>query len=245
MQKLEYLNLCGNRIKTIHFPVDLDTTRAGCTTALFLNLTRLNISENLISDWRSISELNKLASLKALRIDTNPVFDSDSRETNRQMIIARLDRVTQLGGVQIFRQERRDAELDYVKKFSAQWVKSENDIVFMQDHPRFPSLIQTYGRSEIGETEGKDKSLKSCLISLKLKPENPSIRPSTKSIVKTMTVQKLKMLVQRTFKIPRASSLEITVQSSKNLNIKFKLENDFFDLAQYSIEDGDILELKW
>ena len=40
------------------------------------------------------------------------------------------------------RQERRDAELDYVKKFAQQWSSALNREVFLAEHPRYAELVQ-------------------------------------------------------------------------------------------------------
>ena len=40
-----------------------------------------------------MSELRKLPNLKELRIDTNPFLDGETRATNRQMIIASLEKL--------------------------------------------------------------------------------------------------------------------------------------------------------
>jgi len=98
-------------------------------------------------------------------------------------------------------------------------------------------------------------------------PENAlKYKESEKKILKTMTVQKLKGLLQRMFKIPSVP-IKITVVSSQvsvtmavlgiaklvtelfsftqDPGITFTLENDFIELGQYSIEDGDTLRIHW
>ena len=40
----------------------------------------------------------------------------------------------------ITKQERRDAELDYVKKYAAKWRADKN--VFLLEHPRYTDLVK-------------------------------------------------------------------------------------------------------
>jgi hypothetical protein len=48
-----------------------------------------------------------------------------------------------LEGVDINRQEKRDAELDYVKKFSAKWNAEGTEIRFAVEHPRYLELVKS------------------------------------------------------------------------------------------------------
>jgi len=52
--------------------------------------------------WVSVSELNKLPKLTDLRMDLNPILKIDSRATNRQLIIARIDNLKVSGQLYCF-----------------------------------------------------------------------------------------------------------------------------------------------
>jgi len=82
------------------------------------------------------------------------------------------------------------------------------------------------------------------IVALQLIPQDPSFKSCSKKIMPNMSVQKLKMFLQRVFKVS-ASISDVKLVSARNPNISFSLENDFFDLAQYSIEDGDKLLISW
>lgn len=107
-------------------------------------------------------------------------------------------------------------------------------------------------------------------IALELISEGSNTKPCLKKIMPNMTVQKLKMLLQNIFKksIP-VSSLEVVssqvsfgslsvstrsfidqfsisfINPVQNSGITFPLENDLFELSQYSVEDGDKVIAKW
>lgn len=87
LPNLVSLNVCGCQIHDIFLPADLRKTN------LFQQLQHLIISENLLNDWGSISELDKLPSLIDVKCLKNPVLDKDSLETNHQLIIARIRRL--------------------------------------------------------------------------------------------------------------------------------------------------------
>lgn len=85
MINLELLNLAHCRIKKIFFPSD----SLGVTN-LFMKLNSLIMTSNLIEDWLSISELEKLKNFSCLRFQDNPILEKESVETNRQLIIAKI-----------------------------------------------------------------------------------------------------------------------------------------------------------
>ncbi|CAL8111818.1 unnamed protein product [Orchesella dallaii] len=243
LERLEYLNLCGNKLKAIRFPAETDQVDT-LTSSFFPNLKKLNLTENSIDDWISVSEFNKLKQLEELRIDLNPFMNKDTRANNRQMIIARIGRLKKLEGVDIHRQERRDSEIDYVKRYSDQWHAEKDSFRFAAENPRYMELIKKWGQSEVGETSTVVKTMKSSLINVTLVPQIPSQKPCAKKVVPTMTVQKLKAFVQRVFKETEPPT-KITAVSSRNPGISFSLDDDFMDLATYSVEEGDKLLIVW
>ncbi|ODN00842.1 Tubulin-specific chaperone E [Orchesella cincta] len=243
LQKLEYINLCGNKLKVIRFPAETDQVDTR-NSSFFPNLKKLNLTENSIDDWISVSELNKLKQLEELRLDLNPFMNKDTRASNRQMIIARIGKLKKLEGVDIQRQERRDSELDYVKRFSDQWHAEKDSFRFAAENPRYMELIEKWGQSEAGETSTVVKTMKSSLINVTLVPQISSLKPCSKKVVPTMTVQKLKAFVQRVYK-ENEPPTKITAVSSRNPGITFSLDDDFMDLATYSVEEGDKLIIVW
>jgi len=48
-----------------------------------------------------------------------------------------------LEGVEINRQEKRDAELDYTKAYSEKWRKEGNSAEFIAEHPRYAAFSES------------------------------------------------------------------------------------------------------
>ena len=76
---LEVLHLNGNSIADIRVE-----------EGSFASLTHLQMSYNKVSDWASVGELDKTG-ITELRMRCNPVCDSVTAETSRQLFIARWD----------------------------------------------------------------------------------------------------------------------------------------------------------
>ncbi|KAJ9592917.1 hypothetical protein L9F63_015422, partial [Diploptera punctata] len=146
---LEYLNASNTGISDISFP----TSQPENKTKLFPVLKQLHLSENNIQTWDSINELNKLAVLEELRFRENPVLQQENVETSRQLVIARIADLKNLNGVVITNDERKGAEIDYLKKYGVLWIGATKttDVqyhkhimdTFVDSHPRYLQLIES------------------------------------------------------------------------------------------------------
>lgn len=67
IHRLRELFLNGCKIEEISFP-----SKIGEKTEQFSSLERFEVASNRITSWRSVAELEKLSSLKILRINGNP-----------------------------------------------------------------------------------------------------------------------------------------------------------------------------
>ena len=124
-----------------------------------------------------MDELNKLRSLTQLVIMRNPVMMSMTEDTARFVIIAKIAKIDSLNRsevplkkscwiitfhsshrlqnnllVQITWQERKGAELDYLKKYGKEWKSSGGDQDpkknnpsddFLHRHPRYLDLVES------------------------------------------------------------------------------------------------------
>jgi hypothetical protein len=130
-------------------------------------------------------------------------------------------------------------------------VKEDTLDAFRQKHPRYLTLVSRYGAVEEHELKKQDTSLKSSLLSVTVDcPEVPGFEAVVKKLPQTMTIQKLRLLLQRLLnqkKLKEASAhkLVLTVSSSKQPEILVPLDNDMRDLFFYSVEDGDTIFVKW
>ncbi|XP_050172583.1 tubulin-specific chaperone E isoform X2 [Myiozetetes cayanensis] len=229
LPRLEQLILRNTGISSIHFP----DAGFGCKTKMFPSLKRLAINDNKISQWSSINELDKLPSLRSLQCNNNPLMDTEKNpETLIQLIIAKISQLEVLNNCEILPAERRGAELDYRKIFGNDWLeagghwdpeKNKPSEEFLAAHPRYPSLCLT--------------------LTIKC-PEKPEQKPVEKKLPESMTIQKVKGLLYRLFKIP-GSELKLSYESSKLEGKEVELDNDLKPLQFYSIESGDCVLVRW
>ncbi|KAJ7426518.1 tubulin-specific chaperone E [Willisornis vidua] len=212
---------------------EISRTCARCKTKMFPSLKRLAINDNKISQWSSINELDKLPSLRSLQCNNNPLMDTEKNpETLIQLIIAKISQLEVLNNCEILPAERRGAELDYRKIFGNDWLaagghwnpeKNKPSEEFLAAHPRYPSLCLT--------------------LTIKC-PEKPEQKPVEKKLPESMTIQKVKGLLYRLFKIP-GSELKLSYESSKLEGKEVELDNDLKPLQFYSIESGDCVLVRW
>ncbi|KFU89553.1 Tubulin-specific chaperone E [Chaetura pelagica] len=252
LPRLEHLILRNTGISSIHFP----DAGFGCKTKMFPSLKRLAINDNKISQWSSINELDKLPSLQSLQCHNNPLMDTEKNpETLRQLIIAKISQLEVLNKCEILPVERKGAELDYRKIFGNDWLsagghwnpeKNKPSEEFLAAHPRYQSLCHKYGAPEEGELKGQQPmTLKNQLLTLTIKcPDKPEQKPVEKKLPESMTIQRVKGLLYRLFKIP-GSELKLSYESSKLEGKEVELDNDLKPLHFYSIENGDCVLVRW
>ncbi|XP_071641418.1 tubulin-specific chaperone E-like isoform X1 [Temnothorax longispinosus] len=242
---LEYLNLNLNKIDRIRFPSSTSTDK----TALFPMLRHLHISENHISEWQSISELDKLSNLEDLKFRENPILKNETVETARQLIIAKIAKLKILNGTEIPHNERRGAEHDYLKLFLPVWLETESNsekrTSFINEHPRYPILVSKYGIADIPSAKPKVEMVSNVITVEFVCPDDPcQSRGIKRKLLKDMEVQKMIGLVQRLFKtggkIPALSFIQ------RNLsNDEISLDKPLQELSYYSIQDGDQVLVRW
>ncbi|XP_041788956.1 tubulin-specific chaperone E isoform X2 [Chelmon rostratus] len=231
LPRLEQLNLSKTGLSALRF----DDTAPGSQTSMFPALKSLNLDHNNISEWWVVDELAKLPSLVTLWCRRNQLVSSDGNpRTASQMIIAKLGQLAVLNSCEILREDRRGAELDYIKMFGEEWLKagggSEPSSQFTCQHPRYLSLINKYGAPGEGELKKlgpfvlKNQLLKIVFVF----PDDPGRKPIEKKLPAFMVVQKVKGLLYRLLKVP-AADLKLTYTT-----LKF-----------YSIEDGDQVLVRW
>jgi tubulin-specific chaperone E len=148
---LESLFVGSNRIGTIRFG-----GRAGGGASAephFPKLSTLSLTGNAIEDWRSISELCVLPSLRSLRALDVPVLAEEEHgglgraaETavSRDGVIARLGTLRVLDGSTIYSDERVYAERRYMRSVLLQIPGAAVPPAVLKEHPRILELCEEY-----------------------------------------------------------------------------------------------------
>jgi len=238
LKNLKKLILNNNQLAEVLLPVNNGEV-------LFANLKSLSLCENLIAEWNSVNIMSKLPSLTELRFRDNPVTQGKTGFELRQELIARLSSIKILNGSEVAERERKTAEMAYIKLYSNDYYSSHRTNLygqFIQDHPRYEQLANVHGLPE--EEVHKTKSLKDNLVSLEFKCPECSSKPVTqKRVPATMTLQQLKGVLQRLYKVP-TSKQKISYLDSKN-NREIDLEDNMKQLNFYSITSGDVILLRW
>ena len=253
-------NECG--LTSIRFP------GSNTLSACFAALESLSISRNMIADWASINELNRLRSLSNLRFSSNPL--SSKAADARHTAVAKIARLQWCNGAAVSLGERRDAELDYVRVYVFEWkhaggnanLDAPLDDSFIMEHPRYVELARKYGPLEESEMQQKKSSaLKNNLVTVQIRSKS-SNSLLTKQLPTKMTVQKLKVLVQRAFRIADVSSIRLLhtvlkqpnddklhsnpLQSeNSNVHASIEMDNDLRELSFYSLENNAIIDVEW
>jgi len=255
-------NECG--LTVIRFPGDAAPSDS------FNALESLSISRNLIADWQSITELNRLCLLSSLRFVSNRLSLDAKAADARHTAIAKIARLEWCNGTRVLPGERHDAEMDYVRVYSPEWKRAGGtvsldgplDEAFVAEHPRYVELARKYGPvEEPGVHEKKNSALKNNLVAVQIRSKG-SGEMLTKQLPVKMTVQKLKVLVQRAFKIADVSSIHLVYTVMKQpsddksgsnpsqcenseVHVSIQMDNDLRELSFYSLDDNAIIDVEW
>ncbi|TSL68192.1 Tubulin-specific chaperone E [Bagarius yarrelli] len=252
LPRLETLNLSSTGLSVIEFSDALPGTK----TSAFPALKVLFLDDNKITEWTVINELEKLSALEQLSCNRNPLMDLEKNcKTTRQLLIARISQLEILNKMVVLPKERRDAELDYCKKFGRAWLQAGGhrdpqlnrpSEEFTAQHPRYLTLIQKYGAPEEGELkEQKCFALKNQLWTITFEcPDDPDRKPIQQKLPGSMMVRKVKGLLYGLLKIPGAA-LHLSYISPERAGIEIELDNDLKPLQFYSIEDGNSILVRW
>uniref|UniRef100_T1J621 Tubulin-specific chaperone E n=1 Tax=Strigamia maritima TaxID=126957 RepID=T1J621_STRMM len=253
LPKLQYLNVNNCGIESIFFPNALP----GHKTSSFPQLQILGLNDNKCDKWIHIAELNKLKKLKELRMRNNPICDTETPALLRQLFIAKIGGLKMLNRVQVTSDERRGAEIDYLKKYGLLWIQINGQKLvdagsilpseFLTEHPRYLELVKQYGAAEESEYKITKQTLKNKLVSLKIcSPLLPNMDPIIKKLPLTMSVLKLKSMLPKLLKLD-AQSINLSYKPEKVIDreVEIPLDNDLQELNFFSIENNDTILVRW
>ncbi|CAH1792652.1 unnamed protein product [Owenia fusiformis] len=249
LKKLNSLIVSDTGISCLKFP-----GRYSDKTDAFPGLQSLYINRNNITEWSNINELNRLQKLEEIKIQFNPLMSTFNPETVYELFVAKIENLKVFNRSTVTYGDRKGAEIDYLKMYGKIWLHSGGNQdpskckpteEFNQEHPRYAALVSAYGPPEDSELVVKERNLKSTLIPVFIdSPNVPDRKPISKKLPATMTVQKLRALVQRLYKI-HSSDITLTYSSQEVPGIEIDIDNDQRQLSFFSIEEGDTINVKW
>ena len=245
---LETLILSENPLGNVSFPGEVMEA-----TDIFSKLKSLSLMNTMVSSWSCVDQLNRLQALEVLALKYCPLVSGVSQYDARQELIARVARCSTLNGSDVTMKERKAAERAYLKKYGQEWLASggntdasemQVDSNFLKKHPRYMFLLEVHGVPDgIGTSSASTNALKSNLVVVTIKCVNDQDRqPITKKLPATMTISKLKGLLQRIFKVPPSNQVLSYVDPNDH---EVQLDDDLRQLSFYSVGSGDTIHLKW
>ena len=107
------------------------------------------------------------------------------------------------------------------------------------------ALVRELGAPTEEEVTIKDTSLTSSLLLINVQcPNDPNFKQVNKKLPPGLTIQKLKILLQRIVK-QKAHQLKLSYVSQKEPDHEVHLDNDMRDIFFYSISKGDTILVRW
>ena len=234
---LSTLILNNNHLPDI--PKFLDTEEE---TTFFPSLTSLSLRDNLIERWQSIDFLNYHFKLNELRTKNNPVFSDVTPQQARQFVIARVSTLTTLNNSPVPVSERNDAERYYLSTFSRPWIQAcdENGCVpashnFRREHPRYLTLVEEIGAPADANADIlKANRFYDVIISA---PDNPELKTLKKKLPLTLTIQKLKGVLHRLYKMDPSDQMLSYVRGEPECP-EIEMEDTLRPLSYYGMQSG-------
>lgn len=191
----------------------------------FPNLSILNIKDNVISDWDSINQLQRLSKLSVLYIDCEHLRCAPGIDVH-EVVIAKLAGLIDLNRFEISSVERQSAEVRFLDKYFA--ADDAVKAVHSEDIERLKKIHGT------GAVDTKSYGLD--VLALSISYEGATVK---RRLPLAITVQKLMEMVGRVFSI---GSLSVRLELDKG-GYKIQLDNPIRTLDFYSPEPGDIIRL--
>lgn len=244
---LDTLVLNDTKLDIVSFPGDVSEA-----SDVFSNLKSLSLSQTMISSWSSTNQMNRLLSLRKLTFKRCPLVKDIPEYEARQELIVRLEKSSKLNQSDVTVKERQAAERAYLKKYGKEWLAAggspENqgkvDMGFKVKHPRYLSLLKTHDVPEgLGLMASLGSTLKDNLVVVTIACVNdPEKKPIIKKLPRTMTVSKLKGLLQWRFKVPSVSQMLSYVDQSGH---EVDMDDNLRTLSFYSVESNDTINVRW
>lgn len=235
---LRSLNLNENTIDAITLPFKPD---GPCS--VFSKVESLSLSGNKISSWVSIDALSCLPCLSGLRFTNNPLTRDLGQSEVRQLIIARLKGLTRVNGAEVSKKERVEAEKSFLRRVTRELAKEEapdGKESILKQYPRYSELVALHGDPGASNT-GADgtTNLAAEVLSVRfvsLATSCLTAEPVEKRLPGSMTVGRLKQLLQRLFKLD--PDLQTLYYKSEKNAPPTPLDDDDQSLSYFGVVNG-------
>ncbi|KAL6768265.1 TFCE1 [Auxenochlorella protothecoides x Auxenochlorella symbiontica] len=228
LPSLQTLNLTGN-------PWGSSGDDSDCAVPCppgFRTLRTLLLGGTRVSSWSQVQALDGLPALASLRLTDTPLW-TRAPATARAQTIARLGGLVQLNGSQVAAEERRDAELWYLRKVTDELAASPQDKEgVLACHPRYPALLQALGAPAPALASRGTGPGSSRLLEIALHHEE---RVVIKRLPESLTVQRLRALIERLMGVPAAAQRLVLETGEGHEDISAHLGRQ---LAAFSITPG-------
>ena len=247
--------LGGNRLRRVRYPRTHVAKPRGPVP--FERLRALLLADNAIDDWDSVDALNDFPSIAEVRLTGNPVTESAA---TRHEIVARVARLSQLNGSLIADQERKDAEIRYLRRVlglvksaegaegaaggeaegAAARAPQRGTEAVQAMHPRLKALVDSYGELSTHAAKGPgtgkmgEDMLELMLVCVAASAGEKA--PQKKKVPMTITVGKLKLLCEKLFKV-KVDAQQLYYKEPF-MGMPELLEPDDYDISYLGVKDG-------
>ena len=253
LPSLERLHLGGNKLRRVRYPAHVAKPEGPVP---FERLRALLLADNAIDDWDSVDALNDFPSVAEVRLTGNPVTESAA---TRHEIDARVARLSQLNGSLIADQERKDAEIRYLRRVlglvkgaegaaaaggeaegAAARAPQRGTEAVQAMHPRLKALVDSYGELSTHAAKGPgtgkmgEDMLELTLVCVAASAGEKA--PQKKKVPMTITVGKLKLLCEKLFKV-KVDAQQLYYKEPF-MGMPELLEPDDYDISYLGVRDG-------
>eukprot|EP00741_Cyanophora_paradoxa_P000884 tig00000448_g854.t1 len=268
LPRLERLLLSGNPLKAVFYRAEGPEGAAP-----FAALRGLSANGCALADWSSIDALDRFPALVELRLQGNPLSDARgalSPGLVRQLVIARVAALETLNGAPCGPPRPARSPGRHPAQAAAAGLRDPSALSDpprpvrrpspavagggadaaaggAAPHPRLRRLIELHGAPDASAKAGGSGApagpLSDSILSVTLVSRATEARPVARKLPASMTVAKLKVLMQQLFKV-EARRQRLFYRDSPETPFRVELEEELKDLSYYGAGDGGEIALE-
>ncbi|KAJ8034803.1 Tubulin-specific chaperone cofactor E-like protein [Holothuria leucospilota] len=193
----------------------------------FPHLEQLSIQDTKLSQWDEIDNLNTFTSLTEIQLQRIPLLEGLKAKESRQLVIARLPRITKLNNSPIFEAEREDAERHLIRKYMDEPDKPKRYEELFAMHKNVHRLAEV-----------NLKPTESVVLTIKYEDQSTELEISV-----NQTCLQLKKYLASHFKVHSKSVRLCYLDMGINLGYD-ELKVPSASLHRFNMRDGDVILLE-